>query len=336
MDLIFCTIFDSNYLDKGLVLYDSMVTCMRKFKLYIFAFDEKCKEILEKEKLKNVVIVGIEEFETAELVKAKSERTRAEYCWTCTPWSIKYVLEKYNEEICTYIDADMMFFSSPQIVFDEMRRRNCSSIIVPHRFKNDKAEKKAYDTVGKYCVEFNTFKNDENGMEALNWWADRCLEWCYYAVPGTTEWYGDQKYLNVFPDKFKGVMVCNHYGVGLGSWNACLVDDGGIVNGEPYIRIRTTNERVPIIIHHFEGICFLTNRILHTPSGIRSKKLHKNVYDVYVKKIIEKRIYLEKEYAYKMMKSRRVVTKNPIMIIYQKYFSPLRRIRSLNDIYWVK
>ena len=64
--------------------------------------------------------------------------------------------------------------------------------------------------VGSYCVEFNTFVNDNNGREALNWWADQCLNWCYYAVTGTTEWYVDQKYLYVFPKKFKGVMICNH------------------------------------------------------------------------------------------------------------------------------
>ena len=46
MDLIFCTLFDSNYIDKGLVLYDSMVRTMPEFKLYAFAFDKKCEDIL--------------------------------------------------------------------------------------------------------------------------------------------------------------------------------------------------------------------------------------------------------------------------------------------------
>ena len=61
-------------------------------------------------------------------------------------------------------------------------------IIVPHRFKDEQAEKEAHDKQGSYCVEFNTFVKDKNGYEALNWWAERCLEWCFYAVPGTTEW----------------------------------------------------------------------------------------------------------------------------------------------------
>ena len=132
-DCVFCTLFDSNYLDKGLTLYQSMKRNIPNFLLYVFAFDDKCYEILTKENLPNIHVVSLEEFETLELLEVKKERTRAEYCWTCSPWIIKHVIDHYNERICTYIDADMEFFSNPQIVFDEMHRGNYSSIIVPHR-----------------------------------------------------------------------------------------------------------------------------------------------------------------------------------------------------------
>ena len=33
--MIFCTLFDSNYLDKGLALYESMKTNLAEFTLYI-------------------------------------------------------------------------------------------------------------------------------------------------------------------------------------------------------------------------------------------------------------------------------------------------------------
>lgn len=336
MDTIFCTIFDSNYLDKGLVLYDSMQQCMKEFKLYVFAFDQKSEKILLKENRENMIVVGLREFETDELLKVKKERTRAEYCWTCSSWSIKYVLEHYQEAICTYIDADMMFFSNPQCIFDEMRKNQCSSIIVPHRFKTDEEEKKAYNEVGVYCVEFNTFVNDKNGMEALNWWALKCLEWCYYAVPGTTEWYGDQKYLNVFPQKFKGVMICGHYGVGMAPWNIGLVECADYTGDVPYVMVKKNRKIYPIILYHFESVGFLTNKIFHAPSGMKSKKLHQDVYDLYVKKILSKRKYIENKYGYKMSKARRVVTKNPVMKLYQRYVLPLRRVKSFKDLYWVE
>lgn len=336
MDLIFCTLFDSNYLDKGLVLYHSMQKCMNDFKLYVFAFDERCEDILRAENLDHMIVVGMKEFESKELLEVKSQRTRAEYCWTCSPWVIKYVIEHFGEGICTYIDADMMFFSSPQCVFDDMRSQHCSSIIVPHRFENEQEEKKAYDTVGAYCVEFNTFVNDKNGMEALNWWADQCLKWCYYAVPGTTEWYGDQKYLNVFPQKFQGVYICNHWGVGAAPWNVALLEKTDKSGEVPYVFVKQTKEEVPIIIYHYENVSFLSKHILHVSSRIKSKELRDELYKPYVQRIIDERKYIEDKYKFSIPKVRRVVTKNPLMVIYQKYISPIRRVKHLADLYWIK
>lgn len=336
MDLIFCTLFDSNYLDKGITLYQSMKRCLKEFRLYVFAFDNLCYKVLEKENLSNLTVISLQEFETEELLAIKEERTAAEYCWTCSPWIIKHVIEKYHEDICTYIDADMLFFSSPQSVFDEMREKGCSTIIVPHRFKNAIEEKEAHDKVGSYCVEFNTFVNDENGMKTLNWWARRCLEWCFYAVPGTTEWYGDQKYLNAFPEKFEGVMICNHYGVGFAPWNINLVDYAGEDEQHvPYISVRSTGEKFPVVLYHFENVSYLTRHILHASSRTKSQELHKVIYDPYIDQLVNNRKMIEKEYGFILSKARRVVTRNPLMAFYQKYISPFRRVKYLHDLYWV-
>ena len=61
--LTFCTLFDSNYLDKGLVLYDSMKTVMEEFKLYVLAMDDKCCDILKQLNLSNTVVISLQEFE---------------------------------------------------------------------------------------------------------------------------------------------------------------------------------------------------------------------------------------------------------------------------------
>lgn len=336
MDLIFCTLFDSNYLDKGITLYQSMKKCLNNFKLYVFAFDERCCEILKKENLENVTVVSLKQFETEELLKVKKERTAAEYCWTCSPWIIKHVIEEYQEHICTYIDADMQFFSSPQPVFDEMRRRRCSAIIVPHRFKNEKEEKEAHEKVGSYCVEFNTFVNDENGRKILDWWADRCLEWCFYAVPGTTQWYGDQKYLNVFPEKFEGVMICTHYGVGMAPWNADLVDYAGMDDKNiPHVIVKATQEEYPVVIYHFENVTYLSKHVLHASSRMHSKRLHAAIYDPYIRQLTENRKMIENKYGFMLSKEKRVVTGNPFVAFYQKFISPFRRVKHLRDLYWV-
>lgn len=336
-DQVFCTLFDSNYLDKGIVLYKSMEEHLNpNFKLYVFAFDDITERILKKENYSNMIVVSLQEFETSDLLKVKAERSRAEYCWTCTAWIIKYVIEKYNEYICTYIDADMMFFGNPQVVFDEMRRGNYSTAIVPHRFKSEKEEEEATRTRGKYCVEFNTFFNTESGMEALNWWAQSCLNWCFYAKPGTTEWYGDQKYLNVFKEKFDGVYVCDHFGVGLAPWNIDQVDLVDSNEKKVIIRVRKTGVIAPVIIYHFESLSYLTKRLINTHSRKTSRKMHDAIYNPYCEKIVLTRKMLESKYNLTFSLKRRTVTKNPLMKIYQTYLSPFRHVRRRTDLYWVK
>lgn len=336
MDCVFCTLFDSNYLDKGITLYKSLAKVTPEYRLYVFAFDDKCYEILKAEAYPGLIPVSLEEFETPELLKVKKERTRAEYCWTCSPWIIKHVIDHYHEQICTYIDADMEFFADPQPIFDAMRERECSTIIVPHRFKDEHSEKEAHDKQGSYCVEFNTFVNDENGYKTLSWWAARCLEWCFYAVPGTTEWYGDQKYLNMFPKKFDGVMICDHYGVGVAPWNIKLVEYAGEKDGAPLIKVKKTGEVFPVILYHFENVAFITKHILHASSRTDSRELHNAIYDPYIKRLMENREYIEDKYNIRLSRNRRVVTKNPFMALYQKYVSPFRRVKHRYDLYWVR
>ena len=60
--MIFCTLFDSNYLDKGLALYKSLKNVMKSFKLYILAMDERSNTILNSLHLNNTAIIELSSF----------------------------------------------------------------------------------------------------------------------------------------------------------------------------------------------------------------------------------------------------------------------------------
>ncbi len=212
--LHFCTLFDSNYLARGLVTYESlMATTEGSAKLYVFAFDDKCYDILTKMQLPNLVVISLLEFEDAQLLAIKPSRSRGEYCWTCTSSTILYCIEKFKLPHCTYIDADMFFYENPQVLIDE-KPSNCSVIITEHRYTP------AYDKSklsGKYCVQFMYFENTEGGMNVLKWWRARCLEWCFNRFEDGK--FGDQKYLDDWTSRFSGVHVLKHLGGGLAPWN---------------------------------------------------------------------------------------------------------------------
>lgn len=141
----FCTLFDSYYMHKGLALYRSLLKNCLDFHLYIMAFDFPCYEKLKNLGLNNVTIRYICDFETEELISLKDQRTKAEYCWTCGPAIIEYFIETFSLNNCTYLDADLMFMASPQIIFDEFDKS--VSIAISEHFHNE--------TIGgKYCVQF--------------------------------------------------------------------------------------------------------------------------------------------------------------------------------------
>jgi hypothetical protein len=112
--LNFCTLFDSNYLARGIALYRSLEKNCPSFHLYVFAFDDNCYEYLKKQQFSSLTPISLQEFEDEELLKIKPGRSAAEYCWTCTPSTIRYCIQRFKLDACTYLDADMIFYSTPK------------------------------------------------------------------------------------------------------------------------------------------------------------------------------------------------------------------------------
>ena len=210
----FCTLFDVNYLTRGLAMYESLQRHTDKFHLYILAFDDITFEILNKMCLPKVTLITLQEFEDERLLAVKPTRTRVEYCWTCTSHVIRYALIKYSLSQITYVDADLYFFNDPTVLLQEFMNSKDSVLITEHRY-TPKYDRSA--TSGVYCVQFVTFNADKRGEEVLNWWCERCLEWCYARHEDGK--FGDQKYLDDWPERFKGIHVLNNIGAGVAPWN---------------------------------------------------------------------------------------------------------------------
>jgi len=65
----FCTLFDTNYLSRGVALYRSLENVCEDFHLYIFAFDNTCLDILNKMNLNKATIISLKEFEDDKLLR---------------------------------------------------------------------------------------------------------------------------------------------------------------------------------------------------------------------------------------------------------------------------
>lgn len=274
----FCTLFDSAYLIRGLAMYESLFHNCPNLHLYLFAFDDKCYETLIKLNLINVTVISLKEFEDARLLEVKPQRSKAEYCWTCTPSVINFVLENYNVDTCTYLDADLYFYASPEFLLNELG--NNSVIITEHRFTPKYEWRLKY---GKYCVQFVTFKKDVKGMSLLKHWRDDCLNWCFARLEDGK--FGDQKYLDEWPESFDGVHILRHLG-GLAPWNIQQYDI--CVQDSKYLgKEKRSGQGFDAVFYHFHYLKYFANGTIDLGPYELSDQVKELVYWPYIRHLEE-------------------------------------------------
>jgi len=273
----YCTIFNVLYLVRGLALFRSLARHEQDFVLHVFAMDEFTASILEDMKDRRLHVVRPGEFEDAALLAVRATRSTAEYFWTCTPSIIRYCLETLHEPECTYVDADVWLLSDPAPLFAEMG--SASVLLTEHRYSPE------YDQSslsGRFCVQFMRFVGNPAGREAVGWWRDRCIEWCFARREGGR--FGDQKYLDDWPSRFQGIHVLVHPGGGVAPWNFSSLQfrsqgAGPEVAAEPGRWHR-------VVFCHFHSMKSYARQSVCLASGYRIPEVVKSsIYSPYVREL---------------------------------------------------
>jgi len=239
----FCTYFDHNYASLGLALYESLRRHAPAFCLWILCLDDEAHALLTRLALPGVRLIGLAEFERDDpaLLAAKPGRSLIEYYFTCTPSLPRHILRRDPDiGLITYLDADLCFYSSPERIFTEIG--TASVAIIDHRFS---ARLGHLVENGIYNVGWLTFRRDADGLQCLDWWRERCLEWCFIRhEPGR---YADQKYLDDWPRRFRNVKVLAQKGANLAMWN---LDNHTVTRHGRKMFV----DGDPLVFFHFHGL----------------------------------------------------------------------------------
>lgn len=238
----FCTYFDHRYLALGIALHASLSRVCDDFTLWVLALDEEAADFLDATGLPSLRVVRLAQLEAfdGELKAVESTRSRVEYYFTCSPCLPRYLLDVEKVGEITYLDSDLWFFSSPEAVFDEIGDNAVA--IIPHRFSGRAARTHAKH--GRYNVGWLTFRDVPDGRACLEWWRERCIEWCFDRVEADR--YADQKYLDAFNSRFARVHSVSHSGANLAPWNVGRHQIARNAAG-------VTVDGQPLVFFHFQG-----------------------------------------------------------------------------------
>lgn len=279
----FCTLFDRNYLYKGVALYRSLEKHCPDFKLWILCMDDLTSEVLRGMNLKQVELILLDDFLTDKLRDARKERSIAEFSWTCAANVCSHLLKSEEVDMITYLDADMYFYADPMVLFDEMGDKSIA--IVRHNFS---PERNYLEKTGKYNVAWVSFRNDAYGRRASSWWSEQVLNWCYDRYEDGK--FGDQLYLDDWTERFDNVHVIAHTGADVAPWN---------MNNHT---LSKKGEQIffgdlPLIFYHFHGFHLLAKGgFLPAGNYFFREELIKLVYGPYYEELLRIKDLIEEKY----------------------------------------
>jgi hypothetical protein len=239
----FCTLFDRNYIDRGLALHRSLIRhCAAEFTLHILCLDAITEQALRALRLPGTELTAIDSLLSADPELGKCTRRKPEeFYFTCKPVLLRYLLERHDEiSRLDYLDADAYFFSNPAAA--EAEYAGSAVALSPHRFDARNADRVRY---GLFNAGWVSVSADPEGRRFAAWWRERCIEWCSVSLEDTR--FADQKYLDQVPALFPRAAAVSHPGVNLAPWNigGCRVelqDDAVRVDGRP------------LVFFHFHGM----------------------------------------------------------------------------------
>jgi len=216
--LTFATYFDSGFLVRGVTCLASLLEqASEPVALYVLALDDACAAALPAALPgAKLTVVTMAEFEARhpELVAVRPHRSRIEYYFTLTPLLCADALVATEPgALMTYLDADMFCFADPVPALAEIGAADV--FVTEHRFAPRHAH--LADLYGRFNVGFLGFRNTDSGRACVDRWAEKCLEWC--AIEPEDGRFGDQKYLDAWPNEVERLAVLDHAGVNAGPWN---------------------------------------------------------------------------------------------------------------------
>jgi len=174
-----------------------------------------------------------------------------ELCTAVKPWAFKYLMKKYQPETVVYLDPDTVLYSPMEELYHYLKTRPVvvtPHVSVPAQDTDDLLDGEMLGSLrhGVFNLGFLGIANYGQGIEFIDWWAARCLDWCY--DDNTRGLFTDQRWIDLAPCFFTDMLVLRHVGYNMATWNLYYRELSRDDQGQLFV-----NQTVPLRFFHFSG-----------------------------------------------------------------------------------
>ena len=175
-----CTYLDLQYLDKGIALFDSLREAPGDFHLRVVCFDDLSYR--RRSRARRPAARG------GPRRRARARRSRAARDpHPALPGGVHVDRDALRDPLLPrprrarrdHLHRRGYAASTPRPSPRSTRSGDGSVLITPASSSPQHYSRGLVRRTGLYVVQFMTFRSDEDGRAALEWWRERCIEWCF-------------------------------------------------------------------------------------------------------------------------------------------------------------
>ncbi len=262
------TSITSNYIPKARVLAQSVKKYHPEAKFHLVL----CDILPSSFELSNEpfdFVITVDKLPITEWKSWVFKHSIVEMCTGVKPIALKEIIRIHNCEKVIYFDPDMVILNKLDSILKKLDQY--SILLTPHQTTPEKTNEAVIDNEicslkhGVFNLGFIAIKNSEESQSFLDWWSNRCLNFCYNDIPGGL--FTDQKWIDLAPGFFDDLGILREPVYNVATWNLTNRQASGSL--EKGILI---NEQ-PLIFYHFSGFDSGAQEVMLKKYGNYSKVL---------------------------------------------------------------
>lgn len=190
-----------------------------------------------------------------------------ELCTAVKPWAFKHIIAKHQPETVVYLDPDTVLYSPMEELYEILKTQPVvvtPHVTVPATDTDDLLDGEMLGSLrhGVFNLGFLGIATYGQGLEFIDWWGARCLDWCY--DDGPKGLFTDQRWVDLAPCFFTDMHVLRHPGYNMATWNLYYRQISRDAQQNYWV-----NGDQPLRFFHFSGFDIGTHELMlqkHAPN----------------------------------------------------------------------